>query len=149
MLVDFLRYDENSIVRHEKILLGPADTGTTYFQRSIEVGGWVGGCVCVCLCACVCVCVRLCVFTERENTNTVQCNYYHRRHLVAKSRPTLFCMTSWTAAHQAPLTTGFFRQEYWSVLPFFPPEDLPDPGIEPASSALAGEFLTTESPLWY
>ena len=138
MLVDFLRYDENSIVRHEKILLGPADTGTTYFQRSMEVGGWV--CLCVCVCVRVCVCVCVCVFTERENTNTVQCNYYHRRHLVAKSRPTLFCMTSWTAAHQAPLTTGFFRQEYWSGLP------LPSPGIKLAPPALAGGLSTTEPP---
>ena len=40
---------------------------------------------------------------------------------------------------------GFSRQEYWSRLPFPPPGDLPDPGIEPASlmsPALAGGFLT-------
>ena len=43
----------------------------------------------------------------------------------------------------------FSRQEYWSVLPFPPPGDLPDPGIEPASlasPALAGGFFTTEPP---
>ena len=34
-------------------------------------------------------------------------------------------------AHQAPLCMGFSRQEYWSGLPFPPPGDLPDPGIEP------------------
>ena len=34
-------------------------------------------------------------------------------------------------AHQAPLFMGFSRQEYWSRLPFPPPRDLPDPGIEP------------------
>ena len=39
--------------------------------------------------------------------------------------------TPWTIAHQAPLSMGFFRQEYWSGLPFPPPEDLPDPGIKP------------------
>ena len=41
---------------------------------------------------------------------------------------------------------GFFRQEYWSELPFPPPGDLPYPGVEPASlvsSALAGGFFTT------
>ena len=38
----------------------------------------------------------------------------------------------------------FSRQEYWSGLPFPPPGDLPDPGIEPASPALAGGFFTTE-----
>ena len=39
----------------------------------------------------------------------------------------------WTAAHQAPLSTGFSRQEYWSKLPCPPPGDLPNPGIEPVS----------------
>ena len=41
---------------------------------------------------------------------------------------------------------GFFRQEYWSGLPFPPPGDLPDPGIEPMSPALTGGFFTTEPP---
>ena len=35
--------------------------------------------------------------------------------------------TPWTVAHQAPLSMGFSRQEYWSELPFPSPEDLPDP----------------------
>ena len=47
---------------------------------------------------------------------------------------------------QAPLSLGFSRQEYWSGLPFPPPGDLPDPGIEPMSAALAGRFFTTEPP---
>ena len=38
-------------------------------------------------------------------------------------------------AHQAPLSMGFPRQEYWSGLPFPSPGDLPDPGIKPASPA--------------
>ena len=37
--------------------------------------------------------------------------------------------------HQAPLSMGFSRQEYWTGLPFPPPGDLPDPGIEPTSPA--------------
>ena len=41
--------------------------------------------------------------------------------------------TSWTVAHQAPLSMGFPRQEYWSGLLFLSPGDLPDPGIEPKS----------------
>ena len=41
---------------------------------------------------------------------------------------------------------GFPRQEYWSGLPFPPPGDLSDPGIEPASPTLAGGFFTTEPP---
>ena len=39
----------------------------------------------------------------------------------------------WTVAHQAPLSLGFSRQEYWSGLPCPPPGDLPDPGTEPMS----------------
>ena len=54
--------------------------------------------------------------------------------LVAKSSPTL--VIPWTIAHQAPLSMGFSRQEYWSDLPFPSPVDLPDPGIEPRSPAL-------------
>ena len=48
------------------------------------------------------------------------------------SRVQLFA-TPWTAAHQAPLSMGFFRQEYWSRLPCPPQGDLPDAGIEPVS----------------
>ena len=40
---------------------------------------------------------------------------------------------------------GFFRQKYWSGLPFSSPGDLPDPGIKPASPALAGMFFTTST----
>ena len=39
----------------------------------------------------------------------------------------------WTAAHQAPLSLGFFRQKYWSWWSSPSPGDLPDPGIEPLS----------------
>ena len=56
--------------------------------------------------------------------------------------------TPWAVARQAPLSVGFPRQEYWSGLPFPPPGDIPEPGIEPespAASALAGRFSTTES----
>ena len=52
-------------------------------------------------------------------------------------------------SHQAPLSTGFPRQEYWSGLPFPPPGDLPNPGIKPTflvSPALAGKFFTTTPP---
>ena len=48
--------------------------------------------------------------------------------------------------HQAPLSMGFPRQEYWSGLPFSSPGNLPDPGIEPTSPALAGRFFTAEPP---
>ena len=47
-------------------------------------------------------------------------------------------------ARHSPLSMGFPRQEYWSTLPFSSPGDLPKPGIEPMSPALAGGFFTTE-----
>ena len=53
-------------------------------------------------------------------------------------------VTAWTVTHQSPLSVGFPRQEYWSGLPCPRPRDLPDPGIEPTSPALAGGFFTTE-----
>ena len=62
---------------------------------------------------------------------------------IARSCPRLFANPQ-TAAHQAPLFMGFPRQEYQSELPFPSPEDLPNPGIEPTSPALAGRFYTTE-----
>ena len=58
-------------------------------------------------------------------------------------------LTLWTVAHQAPLSTEFSKQEYWSGLPCPPPRDLPNPGIEPTSlisPALAGGFFTTTPP---
>ena len=55
-------------------------------------------------------------------------------------------MTLWTVACQTPLSNEFFRQEYLSGLPFPTPGDFLDPGIEPASSALAGGFFTIASP---
>ena len=54
--------------------------------------------------------------------------------------------TLWTVAHQAPLSMGFFRQEYWDGLPFPSPGDLPNPGIEPTSlispTLARGSFTT-------
>ena len=55
-------------------------------------------------------------------------------------------VTSWTVACQAPLSMEFSRQEYWSRLPFPPPGDLPDPGIEPRSLALQADSLPSEPP---
>ena len=54
--------------------------------------------------------------------------------------------TPWTVAHQAPLSTGFSRQEYQSGLPFPCPGDLPDPGIELQSPALQADALLSEPP---
>ena len=64
------------------------------------------------------------------------------------SRVRLF-VTPWTTAHQAPLSMGFSRQEYWSGLSCPPPGDLPNLGIKPTSpadSCIAGRFFTAEPP---
>ena len=68
----------------------------------------------MCVCVCVCVCTQVHV------------------HACTQSCPTL---TPWTVAYQALLSVEFFRQDYWSELPFSSPEDLPNPGIEPMSPA--------------
>ena len=57
-------------------------------------------------------------------------------------------MTPWTLARQAPLSMGCSRQEYWRGVPWPPPRDPPNPGIEPASltsPALAGGLFTTSA----
>ena len=62
--------------------------------------------------------------------------------------PVQLLVTLWTVAHQAPLSMGFSRQEYWNELPCPLPGDLPNPEIEPlspVSPALAGEFFTTSA----
>ena len=54
----------------------------------------------------------------------------------------------WTVAHQAPLSMGFSRQEYWNGWPFPSLGDFPNPGINLASlrsPALAGGFFTTSA----
>ena len=57
-------------------------------------------------------------------------------------------VTPWIVAGMAPLSLGFPKQEYWSRLLLPSPEDLPHPGIEPMSPALAGGFFTAEPPLF-
>ena len=71
-----------------------------------------------------------------------QCSAMHVRSVMSNS-----LMTTWTVAPQASLSMGFSRQEYCNELPFLPPGDLLNPGVEPkvlASLELAGRFFTTE-----
>ena len=104
----------------------------------------------VCTCACVYVCVHMCV---RVCACVCMCGGAYNFWSCSFSCSVMSdSVTPWTVAHQGPLTTGFSRQEYWSGLPFPSPGDPPDPGIEPASPALAGGFSTTErqgSPVIY
>ena len=74
-----------------------------------------------------------------------QINMYFFVVVLLLSHVPLFA-TLWTVAHQVPLSMGFLRQEYWSGLPFPSPGDLPNPGIKPLSSALAGGFFAAEPP---
>ena len=60
--------------------------------------------------------------------------------------PVRLFATPWTVACQAPLSMGCPRPECWSGLPFPSSGDLPNPGMEPESPALAGRFFTTEPP---
>ena len=62
--------------------------------------------------------------------------------LFDESCPTL--TTQRTLACQAPLSLGFYRQEYWSGLPFPSPEDLCTPGTEPRSPDLQEDSLPSE-----
>ena len=64
--------------------------------------------------------------------------------LVGQSCLTL-CVTR-PVIHQVPLFMGFFRQEYWSGLPFPSQGDLPDPGVEPGSPTLQADPLRSERP---
>ena len=74
-----------------------------------------------------------------------QINMYFFVVVLLLSHVPLFA-TLWTVAHQVPLSMGFLRQEYWRGLPFPSPGDLPNPGIKPLSSALAGGFFAAEPP---
>ena len=53
--------------------------------------------------------------------------------------------TSWTVAHQAPLSIEFSRQEYWSSLPFLTPGNLHNPGIKPTPALAGGFFITSDT----
>ena len=78
---------------------------------------------------------------------TIWYRYTHAYELSRFSRVRLF-VTLWTKAHQAPLSMGLSRQEYWNGLSCPPPGDLPDPGMEPVSltsPALGGGFFTTSA----
>ena len=78
---------------------------------------------------------------SRAQTRNNLCVLSHFSHIQ------LF-VTLWAVAHQAPLSMGFSRQEYWSGLPCPSPGDLPHPGIESASltsAALAGGLFTTSA----
>ena len=75
-----------------------------------------------------------------KNSHAVQRAVVYPLCLRAQSCPSL--CNPLGAADQAPLSIGFFRQEYWNRLPFPSPGDLPDPGIKPTSLALQADSLS-------
>ena len=74
-------------------------------------------------------------YRKEDNIRTVTVKLLSRVRLSA---------TPWTVAYQAPLSTGFSRQEYWSGLPFPSPGYLPNPGIKPRSPALQADALPSK-----
>ena len=80
----------------------------------------------------------------KKKSYTPEPKYSLSLSLVAKSCLTL--ATSWTIAHQTPLSMGFPRQEYWSGLLFSSPRDLPDSRIRSGFPELQEDALLTEPP---
>ena len=73
------------------------------------------------------------------------CSFCKKERVKSLSCVRLFA-TPWTIAYQASPSMGFFRQEYWSGVPFLSPGDLPDPGIEPGCPRLKADALSSEPP---
>ena len=106
-------------------------------------------CLCLCVRACACVCASF----KMWSVELGELNQYGGSEVKSLSRVRLFA-TPWigldsegegegeggmiweNGIDQAPPSTEFSRQEYWSGLPFPSPEDLPNPGIEPTSPTL-------------
>ena len=81
-----------------------------------------------------------------ETSNPISLIWMRDMCMCLHAKSLQFFAILWTVAHQAPLSMGFSRQEYWIGLPSPPPGDLPDAGFEPMSlkyPALAGGFFTT------
>ena len=94
-----------------------------------------------------CICMAESLRYTPETITTLLIGYVYVCVCVCVSRSVMTdSVTPCTVAHQAPLSRGFPRQEYWSGLPFPPLGDLPNQGIQPASPALSGQFFTAELP---
>ena len=112
----------------------------------------VSHCVCVRVCACMCesLCARVCA-CMCESLCVRACARACVIHcvcvFVCVSRSVVpDSSTPGTITHQAPLSMGFSRQEHWSGLPWPPPGDLPNPGLESGSPALRADSLPSEPP---
>ena len=85
----------------------------------------------------------------KDSTQAQAAERFHGQHrycvrmLSYFSRVQLFAAL-WTVTRQVPLSMGFSRQEYWSLLPFPSPADIPNPGIKPGSPTLQADSLPSE-----
>ena len=75
---------------------------------------------------------------QRETRRNFRPYFHNQSQSQVHARMHANFVPPWTVAPQAPLSTGFFTQEYWSGLSCPPPGDLPDPGIKPASPVAPG-----------
>ena len=85
----------------------------------------------------------------QNDTVTLEANHILTMPACLPARSRQSCLTlcnPMDSSPQGPLSMEFSRQKYWSELPFPTPGDLPNPGIEPMSLALAGRFFTTAPP---
>ena len=87
--------------------------------------------------------VRIHIITDFKKLLLVKLEWYQRTMSVMQVASMCLFVTPWTVGHQAPLSMGFSRQEYWSGLPFPSPGDLPDPRIE--CTYLMSPSLTVDS----
>ena len=130
-----IRLPQQDLVRASACLALRVYLGETDHPQSSywKLTPWPSDVLCVCVCACACVC--MCVHTHvRACVHTCMCVCVCARAWCPYSFSHVWLFaTPWTAAHQAPLSMGFSRQEYCSGLPCPSPGDLPDPGIESGS----------------
>ena len=84
---------------------------------------------------------------RKMNIKTIMRSHFSTLKVKVKSLSCVWLFaTPWTIAHQAPLSRGFPRQEYWSGLLFLSPGYLPKPRTEPRSLALQTDSLPSEPP---
>ena len=88
----------------------------------------------------------LCPWNSPGKNTRVRCHFLLQCVKVKSLGHVQLFVTPWTVAYQAPPFMGFSRQEYWSVLLFPSPADLPYPGIEPVSPTLQADALSSEPP---
>ena len=109
--------------------------------------------VCVCVCVCVCIYIYTHIYIDNIfDKGKTQSDLFLKAHC---SCCLCVCMLSCSVVsdfsrpygrRQAPLSMGFFRQEYWSGLPLPSPGDLPNPGIKPRFPALPAHSSPSEPP---